>query len=1313
MLRLLALMTVFLPASLLAQEGFQQLFNGKDLTGWSGDPTLWSVEDGCITGKTNGPDHLKYNKFLIWEGSAADFEFRCEFRLEGENNSGVQYRSVHDKERGEFVCVGYQADIHANPPFTGMLYDEKGRGIIAKRGEKVVVTADGKKQVTKLEGEVKPVDLTEWHELTIVARGNHLVHKIDGVVTVDVTDNQKAEAETEGVIAFQVHRGKAMKAQFRNVRLKKLPPPARARKKKAAKQPPRPEESTASWIWLKENGGPAKRVYFRKEVDSSGVAAARLYAACDDVMKIFVDGKEVISHGNWQKPVFVDISKHLDLDNPEKKHVIAVEAENGASEAGLLIKLDLESGWRDAWSIVTDGSWQASTTPQKGWKTRGFRAGDSWGKPQIVAALGQGPWAKAINAETLAAAAPLKEPTATPVDQLKVAKGFQVELLYTVPKDTQGSWVNMCVDPIGRLIVSDQYGALYRVTPPKAAYDNDPKENTSKGRTHAADDASRAIVVEKINVDIGEAQGLLWAFDSLYVSVNKGKKYEGGLYRVRDTDNDDQLDSVEQLRKLVGTGEHGPHAVLPHPDGKSLVLVCGNRTEPAEITASRLPTWDEDLLLPRVQGKFMRGTRAPGGCIYRIDPDGKNFELLASGFRNQFDAAFNPEGELFTYDADMEWDINTPWYRPTRICHVVSGADFGWRSGGGKWPVYYPDSVPPVINIGPGSPTGVCFGFGALFPVKYQEAMYACDWSYGKMYAVHIPPDGAAEGTKLEEFITGTPLPLTDVVINPFDGAMYFTIGGRRVQSGLYRVTHKAAIGFEARRTVARNAFRLAREKYLHKVQANAKSRKPVFSDAEIDSVRLTMTSAEAAFRETLQPNPVLRKTQRQRRELENLHAPGNHADQAWPHLGSTDRKLRYAARIALEHSPLETFLERALNESDAQTKLAALLAVARKHERTDKGEAPDIDTPIPNWQDVSSDSERSGVTSKILAAIEDMDVSQLSEQQKLELLRVLTLTFVRISPPNAEERAAIIKHLEAAFPATSQALNSELAQLIVYLQAPYAATRLVAALEAAPSQEEQIDYARTLRHLTTGWTPDLQDRYFRWFTRAATYEGGSSFQLFVTNIRNEAVAKLTPEEKSRLKPILEAKPDTDAPDFTSKPRPFVRDWTMKELVPLMETGLKDRDFDHGRRLFGEAKCFACHRFDNQGGSVGPDLTSLSGRFSARDLLESILEPSKQISDQYGSVQIITLGGKIVSGRIINLAGDSVRVQTDMLRPGKLTAVDRKQIDEIIESRVSMMPKGLLNNFEETEILDLMAYLLSRGDRSHAMFSKRLPETSD
>ena len=1240
---------ILLPATICsaAEEGFVSLFNGRDLSGWQGDRELWSVQDGAITGVTRGPEHLEYNKFLIWDGEASDFELRCEFRLEGKNNSGVQYRSQHDKQRGDWVVVGYQADIHANAPYTGMLYDEKGRGILAKRGEQVVIAADGKKTVKPLGGEVKPVDLQEWHELTIIARGNRLIHKLDGVVTVDVTDHQKAEAEAKGVIAFQVHRGPSMKAQFRNVRLKKLQPGNRksASKAPAKKAPAKkaPAKKTAAkktplpqWIWLTQDEMPAKKVYFRKEFDTSGMNRVRLYAVCDDVMTIFVDGQQMVSSDSWEKPVFVDLTKHLDLEAKQTKHVLAVECENGASAAGLVVKLDMESGSRDTRTVVTDRSWQSATRPVKGWKKLGFRP--RWQSPQVVAPLGGGVWAGKVTLAKLQAAAPLREPTATPISELKVKPGFAVELLYSVPKGQQGSWVNMCVDPQGRLIVSDQYGALYRVT------------------TSGADGK---ISVRRIPVDIGEAQGLLWAFDSLYVNVNKGKKYAGGLYRVRDTDGDGELDEVKLLRGLKGTGEHGPHAVLKHPDGKSLVVVCGNRTEPTEIDSSLVPqVWDEDGLLPRPQGRFMRGVRAPGGCIYRVDPTGENWELMANGFRNQFDAAYNADHELFTYDADMEWDLNLPWYRPTRVCHVASGAEFGWRSGGGKWPVYYPDSLPPTVNIGPGSPTGITFGYGAKFPAAYQHALFISDWSYGKMYALHLQPEGASYTAKVEEFITGTPLPLTDVVINPHDGAMYFLIGGRRVQSGLYRVRYR---GDES--------------------------------------------TAEASGHQ--QRGAELRKL---RNELEALHATDNPqaVDVAWPHLKHSDRFVRYAARVTLEHRPVGEWQARALAEQDPQASLTALLALVRQYPRTERGQEPDIDTPAPNFAEgvAEGDPERAKLRSAVLTALQQLNWQTLTTQQKIELLRVMGLTFLRLGPPTEGEREEILAAGKGLFPTPSYALNSELAEMLIYLQSPDAAKLVVGLLVESPTQEEQIDLAKSLRHLRVGWTLELRRQYFTWFARALGYRGGASFNTFLTRLRDEAVATLNDDEKVALGELLTQQPAGEVTAVSSTPRPFVKKWEMPELVAAIEGGLTGRDFARGRKMFGAANCFACHRFDNQGGSVGPDLTILSGRFSPRDILESIVEPSKQISDQYGSVQIITQDGKVVVGRIVNLAGDSYQVQTNMLDPGALVGVDRKQIEEMLPSKVSMMPAGLLDTLDREEILDLLAYLLSRGNPEHPMFRK-------
>ena len=368
------------------------------------------------------------------------------------------------------------------------------------------------------------------------------------------------------------------------------------------------------------------------------------------------------------------------------------------------------------------------------------------------------------------------ENTATPISRIKVAKDFKVELLYSVPGGEQGSWVNLCTDPKGRIIASDQYGGLYRFAPPASGQPLDPAK------------------VEKLPAEIRAANGLLWAFGALYVGVNDyERKIPSGVYRVSSSNGNDTLDKVELLRAIKSSGDHGVHAILPSPDGKSLFLISGNNADLTEVNAARLPmTWGEDHVLYRMpDGRgHNRDRLAPGGIIYKFSPDGKTWELYASGFRNIFDGAFNRDGELFTYDADMEYDFNTSWYRPTRINHVTSGSEWGWRNGAGKRPEFYPDNLPATLNIGPGSPTGVTFGYGAKFPAKFQDALFCLDWSWGKLYAVHLQPKGSSYTATKEEFLSGGPLPVTDAIIHPGDGAMYFAIGGRKVQSGLYRVTY-------------------------------------------------------------------------------------------------------------------------------------------------------------------------------------------------------------------------------------------------------------------------------------------------------------------------------------------------------------------------------------------------------------------------------------------------------------------------------------------------------------------------------------------
>ncbi|HUV13659.1 MAG TPA: DUF1080 domain-containing protein [Acidobacteriota bacterium] len=207
------------------QEGeFRDLFNGRDLTGWEGSSQLWSVQDGAITGQTTEASPVPRNQFLIWQGeSPKNFELRMQVRLEGNNNSGIQYRSQRLPELGEYVVGGYQADIHLNAEYNAMLYEERGRGIVAEHGQKVIIDEQGVKWIVGSTGPVSQADLGDWTEYTVIVQGNHLVHKLNGKTAVEIIDHQVAKRALEGIIALQVHQGPPMKVQFKSIQLKKLP----------------------------------------------------------------------------------------------------------------------------------------------------------------------------------------------------------------------------------------------------------------------------------------------------------------------------------------------------------------------------------------------------------------------------------------------------------------------------------------------------------------------------------------------------------------------------------------------------------------------------------------------------------------------------------------------------------------------------------------------------------------------------------------------------------------------------------------------------------------------------------------------------------------------------------------------------------------------------------------------------------------------------------------------------------------------------------------------------------------------------------
>ncbi|HEY3898343.1 MAG TPA: heme-binding protein [Chthoniobacter sp.] len=825
----------------------------------------------------------------------------------------------------------------------------------------------------------------------------------------------------------------------------------------------------------------------------------------------------------------------------------------------------------------------------------------------------------------------INENKATPPERIKVMRDFKIELLYSVPIEQQGSWVALCTDDKNRLIASDQYGYLYRFAAPPLGQPLDPAS------------------VKRIAAPIKGANGLLWAFNALWVAVNDYENPENdGLYRVTSSHGDDELDHVEKLRAMEGRGDHSIHAILPGPDGKSVFLITGDGTTPAEVNRSRVPLhWGEDQLLPRMpDGRgFMRSVLAPGGIVYKISADGKDWELWCSGFRNIYDGAFNKAGELITYDADMEYDFNTPWYRPTRICHCVSGAEFGWRNGAGKFPEWYPDNLPPILNVGPGSPTGMIFGYGAKFPAKYQNALFCLDWSWGRLYAVHLRPQGATYSATKEDFLVGSPLPMTDVVINPGDGAMYFTIGGRKVQSGLYRVTYTG-----------------------HESTAPAGA----------------PSTGGAAFAE--------------RHKLEEYHRPDPGAlAVAWPKLGDPDRFIRWAARTAVEHQPIDTWEDKALSETDPARQLEALLALARcggidpfHRKPTD----PPVDTALRG---------------RLLGALEKFDWATLTNEQRVTLVRTLEIVLNRFGRPDDTDVKALLAKFDPTFPAPTYELNWLLCDTLVYLQSPTVASKAVPMIEKATTQEEQMEYARSLRMLKTGWTKPLHTAYFEWFLKAANYRGGASFAKFIEFIRNDAVASLSDTEKTELADVLAKQPEKksalEAAASVLAGHTQITPWTVDQLAPP-GLSLQGRDYATGRKMFAAVGCFTCHRFGNEGGMTGPDLTQAGGRYTAHDLLDNIINPSKEINEQFVPTVITETDGTQVIGMIVNLNSDRVSVNTDPTDPNQQVSIDRKKVTKMEPSKVSLMPPGLLNILNKDEIYDLLAYVLSGGDSKNPMFKQ-------
>jgi len=848
------------------------------------------------------------------------------------------------------------------------------------------------------------------------------------------------------------------------------------------------------------------------------------------------------------------------------------------------------------------------------------------------------------------------------VAKLKLPSGFEAEHLYSPGDNEQGSWVGMTFDDKNRLLTVDQYGAIYRLEVPPIGSD------------------SLAPAVEKLRIGangdnkigMGYAQGLLYAFNSLYVMVNHRANEDfdksTGMYRLQDTNGDDQFDKITTIKEFTGSpGEHGPHSMVVSPDGKSIYIVVGNHIDVPEMDRYRIPrVWENDNLIPEIKDPrgHANSRGAPGGWVAKIDPEGKEWELISVGYRNPFDIAFNEVGDLFTYDSDMEWDFGMPWYRPTRINHVTSGSEYGWRTGNMKWSPDYTDNLPAVLNIGQGSPTNVFYGSKAKFPEDYRNALYAFDWSFGIMYKINLTPNGGSYSATGEEFISGSPLPLTDGVIGP-DGALYFMTGGRRLESDLYRVHYTGDLSGDS---------------------------KGGLSEADLPEEHKIRRSLEAY----------------------HIGAESGAIDFAWPYLSHSDRFVQYAARIAVEHQPLSEWESKALNETNPRALTQAIIALARHGDTSQRNQMVQALMGL-DYETLSEEDQmnlarafevviaRHGNPS---GSVRDQLVGYLDAQFPAgtnEINRVMGKVLVKLEAPTAVPK--LLSMLEEAKDDPNFQKTLTASSDLIMRNPQYGLD--IANMLANVPPAQQTYYATVLGGATAGWDDEAYEKYFNWTNNAFQYKGGRSYVGFIDRARKMALNTVPKSKFDYYDELSGGKrlsgSGNEIVETTVQPEGPGKRWTVEEAAPLV-ADLKGRDLEKGKAMFGATLCISCHAMGGEGGAVGPDLTQLGTRFSSKDILEATINPNDVISDQYAAMVFVMGDKSSVVGRLLREDETTYYVSQNPFTPNMVREIPKNEVTSTKESEVSVMLPGLINPLNEEELKDLMAYLVSGGNSSHEVY---------
>ena len=868
-----------------------------------------------------------------------------------------------------------------------------------------------------------------------------------------------------------------------------------------------PSSGEAQWIWTPTQAQrpvPVGVVYFRKWFSSSMPELSYVQITCDDQYEVYCNGRLVGQGSDWHKMQTFDLMPFL-IDG---KNLIAVKAQNiEGPTAGLTARVIVKRKGGAEVGYGTDETWLTNT-----------------GNIELFekAKYDDSKWLQAISLGELGVADPwrdqIKADDGSSTRRFTVAKDFRIERVVH-PNDT-GSLLTFCFNEWGEILAAREEGPILLIV-----------------------DSNKDGVPDRATTfceQVKSCQGIL-ALNGQVFAVGVGPE-GGALYRISDDDQDGKGETVKALVKFEGKfGEHGPHGLALGADGLIYCMI-GNHAQAAGVAEKGSPYnnfFEGDLVTPKYEdpGGHAAGIKAPGGTVIRLDSEGTVIQHFAGGFRNAYDLAFDRDGELFTFDSDMEWDEGLPWYRPTRLDHVYPGSEHGWRSGWSTWPIYHTDSVPPAATAGRGSPTGIEFYNHHRFPAPYVGAMFACDWSQGEIIAFKPRPSGSGYTADGEVFVRGRPLAVTDCAVGP-DGWLYFVTGGRGTEGGVYRVVYigqvppppkLSGVAAAVRQPQLQSAWARQQVALLQEqtqgqweaqltAVANNTTNRPEDRTRALDLMQLygPFPPVSMLIKLTRDPEPLVRKkaafllgihaeptgggalvaTLRdpepavRRQACESLLRGGflTPPESLLPMLVDVDRAVAFTARLALEQVPVDRWKQQVLTSQNLRVYLIGSIGLMRA--------SPDRETGLA-----------------VLARGSRMLRAEMTDADFIDLLRVFEIALER-GQIKGDDVPELRTQLAEEYPASEVRMNRELLRLLAYMDEPSILPRLVAYLSSDAPQTEKIQAALYARFITTGWTIEQRLAVLAFYEAARKFEGGYSLKGYFNNVAKDFCANLTTKER-------------------------------------------------------------------------------------------------------------------------------------------------------------------------------------------------------